>query len=278
MFARLISFFFLIVSCSSLKTIPTGIDILEEISIKPGEIIKVGTLPNANIIKCGEEKLFPFEVGNKKYYLFAESYFSSRESIECEIYQGEKLLFSQKISVVEKIYPFEKLSVNPKRVKLNDKDLKRVLKERKILKEIYSKRSKDLIINRPFRIPLNSKVTSNYGTRRLFNNVKKSQHLGIDYRAKIGVPIPSSNKGVVVLARDLFYTGNTVILDHGAGVFTLYGHLNVITAMEGKIVEQGEIIGKAGKTGRVTGPHLHWGVKVNGHWVNGDVLTNLDLP
>ena len=120
-------------------------------------------------------------------------------------------------------------------------------------------------------------MTSVYGTRRLFNNVRKSQHLGIDYRAKVGVPIPSSNKGKVVLAQNLFYTGNTVILDHGLGVFTLYGHLNKILVKKGDLVNRRQILGEAGKTGRVTGPHLHWGVKVNGHWVNGDVLTQLNL-
>jgi murein DD-endopeptidase MepM/ murein hydrolase activator NlpD len=270
-------FFISLVSCSGLEVLEK-FEPKKELKISPGQLKLIDVPPLATKISCGEEVILPSHNPNRSYYVFAESYFSSRKVVSCEIFQENKKLYEQKISVITKNYPFETLSVNPKRVKLNKKDLKRVIKERKVLKKIYGNFGDKLLVDKKFSIPLQSKVTSFYGTRRLFNNVRKSQHLGIDYRAKVGVLIPSSNKGTVVLAQDLFYTGNTVIIDHGLGIFTLYGHLSKILVNKGDIVERLEILGQAGKTGRVTGPHLHWGVKVNGHWVDGDILSELKLP
>lgn len=83
------------------------------------------------------------------------------------------------------------------------------------------------------------------------------------------MPIPVTNRGKVVFAGNLFYTGNVVIIDHGLNIFSLYGHLSKIKAQVGDIVNQGDIVGLAGMTGRVSGPHLHWGIKINGHNVDG---------
>ena len=125
------------------------------------------------------------------------------------------------------------------------------------------------MFNEPFEVPLDSYITSHYGNRRLFNNKKRSQHLGNDFRAAVGVPIPVANKGKVVFTGNLFYSGNVVIVDHGLNIFTAYGHLSKINVQEGMIVNKGTIVGLAGKTGRVSGPHLHWGVKINGSWIDG---------
>ena len=109
----------------------------------------------------------------------------------------------------------------------------------------------------------------------MYNNIKKGQHLGIDFRAKVGKEIEVANNGKVVLARDLFYTGNTVIVYHGLGIFTIYGHLSKIKVNDGQRVLKGDIIGLAGMTGRVTGPPPTLGGKSNGHWVNGNDLLSL---
>ena len=99
--------------------------------------------------------------------------------------------------------------------------------------------------------------------------------MGTDFRAAVGELVRTANTGKVVLAKNLFYTGNTVIVDHGVGLFTLYGHLSHITVQKGDEVGQLEIVGLAGQTGRVTGPHLHWGVKSQGHWVDGFSLVDV---
>ena len=131
MFVKLISILIVLSGCSGLKTKQQVIDVERQVSIFPGEILKVKTLTSADFVKCDNEKLFPVEISNNKYYFFAESYFSQRESVTCEIFHNHKKVFSQNIVVGKKEYPFETLSVSPRRVKLSKKDLERVIKERK---------------------------------------------------------------------------------------------------------------------------------------------------
>ena len=119
-----------------------------------------------------------------------------------------------------------------------------------------------------FQLPVQSKITSPFGNRRVFNGKLKSYHNGLDFRAPVGTPVFASNSGVVKLAEDLFYSGKVVILDHGNTIFTIYAHLSKIEVKAGRQVEKGQKLGLTGATGRVSGPHLHWGVKVNGTAVN----------
>lgn len=204
----------------------------------------------------------------KLYY--AEGYLSSAKSHYC--YFGERLVFIVNV----KIYPYKEefLNVDQKRVVLSKKDQERANREWHLVQKIYQNAYKGSYINAPFIPPLNSFITSRYGKRRVFNKIKKTQHLGNDFRAKVGVPIPASNRGKVVFSGNLFYTGNVVIVDHGLGIFSLYGHLSKNFVKVDDIIEQGEILGLSGRTGRVSGPHLHWGVKMHGHNVDGFSLVD----
>jgi murein DD-endopeptidase MepM/ murein hydrolase activator NlpD len=96
-----------------------------------------------------------------------------------------------------------------------------------------------------------------------------STHLGNDFRAPEGTPIPTSNTGKVVYVGDLFYSGKTVIVDHGMQLFSMYAHLSKISVAVGATVNRGDIVGLSGATGRASGPHLHWGIKINGEWIDG---------
>ena len=275
MFKKLISLVFLI-GCS---TAPFQAELWnKKVQLVQGGVAKKVVADHVSKVIC-EKVSFPiFEKESQRFVLIVESYFSKRKKFNCVAYtKNQKELYTFPVKVNYKKYPFETLKVDRKRVQLNKKDLKRVIKEQKKLTKIYGKQSKKIHFDSSFELPLKSKVTSPYGMRRMFNNVRKSQHLGIDFRAKTGVKIPVSNSGKIVLAEDLFYTGNTVIVDHGKGVYTLYGHLSKVKVRLGQKVKRGKVIGLAGKTGRVTGPHLHWGVKINGHWVDGNTLTMLDL-
>ena len=243
----------------------------ESVVVVPGKIIQI-QLPefyDKKTINC-TVGTFPVSQISEPYFIYAESYFSDMKEKTCV---GENLEI--RIIVKNKDFPFEELKVDRKRVNLNKKDLARVIRERKILKSVYSGQKLEQGIDSIFKLPLSSKITSDYGKRRLYNKERKGQHLGIDFRAKVGKPIGASNKGRVVLAKDLFYTGNTVIVYHGLGIYTVYGHLSKINVRKNQTINKGEILGLAGKTGRVTGPHLHWGVKVNGQWVNGKDLLSL---
>ena len=128
-----------------------------------------------------------------------------------------------------------------------------------------------------FLRPLPTEITGAYGTRRVFNGKQQSRHRGVDLDGEVGDLVPAANRGRVVLATDLYYSGGTVILDHGAQLFTMYFHLSRIDVKPGDLVEPGETLGAVGASGRVTGPHLHFGAKLRGTYVDPLALQKLPL-
>lgn len=116
-----------------------------------------------------------------------------------------------------------------------------------------------------FMQPVSGRISGKFGGQRIMNGRKMNPHAGTDIAAPLGTPVAAAGDGKVVLtAGDLFYSGNVVVIDHGYGLQTIYAHLNKITVQKGQKVKKGEIIGEVGKTGRVTGPHLHWGASLKG--------------
>src|SRR5262249_34494202 len=108
----------------------------------------------------------------------------------------------------------------------------------------------------------------NFGRRRILNGQPGSPHTGVDFPAVAGTPVRAAQRGRVVLAQELYFAGNTVVVDHGLGLYTFYGHLSSVTVKVDDVVELGAVLGEVGATGRVTGPHLHWGVTLNRARVN----------
>lgn len=129
----------------------------------------------------------------------------------------------------------------------------------------------------PFALPINSAVTARFGTYRILNGKTRSRHMGLDLRGKKGDPIHAAHHGRVALVRNCFYSGNTVVVDHGNGIHTLYFHMTTPAVKVGQAVSQGQLLGTVGSTGRVTGPHLHWGVKVANVYVDPRALLALPL-
>lgn len=255
---------------------PGDVKYKKSYDIKPGEVQKIrfpyfyaGQKPK---LMCSGKEVDFFVQGDWVEAFVAETYFSKMKPFNCVWQTSQKKEKVALFKVKDKKFPSETLNVDLKRVVLSEKDQKRVAKEQKFLNKNYASSPDKPFFDRPFEVPLDSYITSIYGARRVFNQQRQTQHLGTDFRAGIGVPIPASNAGRVVVARDLFYTGLTVTIDHGLGIFTIYGHLSELKAVEGEYVPQGAVIGLAGNTGRTTGPHLHWGVKVNGHFVDGHSL------
>ena len=172
------------------------------------------------------------------------------------------------LRIVEGNYRKEALRVAPRHVKPSPKNLKRIKAEKKEIRRIYTSSGDIRLWHENFIKPLTSNITSDFGTQRLFNGELQSYHRGTDLRAKTGTPIYASNSGIVRLAKNLFYSGNIIIVDHGKGIFTNYAHLSKIDVKADQHIARGDQIGLSGATGRVSGPHLHWGVKINGAYVD----------
>lgn len=166
-------------------------------------------------------------------------------------------------------YGEQRLTVkNEMATPIRPETLKKIKQDRRDLKIAYGSSEPRVLLSNELVPPLNSKLTSPFGTRRYLNGKPKSPHGGIDYKAKVGVPIRAAAQGRVALAEELYYSGRIVIIDHGLSVFTLYMHLSEIDCQPGDQIATGQIIGKSGKSGRVTGPHLHFGVKIAGVFVD----------
>jgi murein DD-endopeptidase MepM/ murein hydrolase activator NlpD len=129
-----------------------------------------------------------------------------------------------------------------------------------------------------FVMPVKAKPTDSFGMTRIFNEELSSTHRGTDFPVNEGAPVVVSNSGTVVLAKELFYEGNCVIVDHGQRFFTIYMHLSKIEVKAGNKLAKGERLGFSGQTGRVTGPHLHMGVRWNGAYLDPTRLLGLTLP
>jgi len=168
------------------------------------------------------------------------------------------------IKVERTKFPTTELKVEDKYVQLSPPDLARANREAKELEAIHSTITDEMLWHEPFSSPIAGGTGSNFGHRRVFNGESRAPHSGADLRATTGTPIHATNSGRVVLAKNLFFTGNTVLVDHGLGIYSLYAHLSRVDVKVGETVENGQVVGLAGATGRVTGPHLHWGMRVQG--------------
>jgi len=246
--------------------------VIQKLAIKPGEVVKVKfNFPvDVKKIRCSEKDISVFKEEDHYSAFVVESYFSKLQPFDCTANNIKIADFN----VLEKNFPSETLKVNMRRVVLSKPDQKRVQTEQVFLNSVYRASPDYPLFSQAFELPINSEITSIYGSKRVFNKKKQTQHLGTDFRAPIGEPIKAANAGRVVVARELFFTGSTVTIDHGLGIFTIYGHLSKLNTIEGEMIPQGAIIGLSGATGRVTGPHLHWGVKIEGEFIDGHSLVS----
>jgi murein DD-endopeptidase MepM/ murein hydrolase activator NlpD len=189
---------------------------------------------------------------------------------------GEKISCSAMVAVRKGLFATEKLQVGKEFVQPDPEQVKRANEERQKLRDIFDHVTPERLWDGSFRIPLDGVTTgSNFGKRRILNGNPGSPHGGMDLPGTTGTPVHAAQRGRVALAEELFFSGNTVVVDHGLGIYTFYGHLSEIDAKAGDTVETGAVLGKVGATGRVTGPHLHWGLTVERARVNPLLLVKL---
>ncbi len=164
--------------------------------------------------------------------------------------------------VVERYrYETRRLTVDPNMVNPPESELARIKQESKAMAEAFATLTPERLWRGGFAAPVPGEPNSAFGRLSIFNGKPAGRHQGADFRAASGTPVHAPNAGRVVLAQNLYFAGNTVIIDHGLGVFSLLAHLSRIGVAAGSIVARGEVIGESGATGRVTGPHLHWAVR-----------------
>jgi hypothetical protein len=183
---------------------------------------------------------------------------------------GDDLSCSLPVTVRAGKFPIEHLKVEKQYVEPDVEQQKRAEEDQKKMRAIYDTLTPERLWDGKFRLPLKDVTTGgNFGRRRVLNGEARSPHAGVDFPAAPGTPVYASQSGKVVLAEELYYSGNTVVIDHGYGIYTMYAHLSEIAVHAGDTVEAGADIGKVGATGRVTGPHLHWGLTIQHARVNG---------
>ena len=260
---------------------------LEYRTLQPGEIIKVRLLTEQNVMQAqiifaGKKYITASCINPKERLAFIGLDLGIKPKtypLSAVVFFGDGSYKKKDINlqIRSKEFPVKKLWVDEKFVTPPKSADERIRRESNLLRSIYDIYTPDWIGDGSFIIPSLGEAAPNFGEKRYFNNKPRSSHSGVDISTPFGYPVKASNSGRIVLACDLYFAGKTVIIDHGLGVFSLYCHFSKIIVKRGKMVAKGDIIGEIGSTGRVTGPHLHWGVKIRGKRVDPFSLLSLNL-
>lgn len=189
---------------------------------------------------------------------------------------GDTAAARRAVRVRDYRFPSTRLSVAPRYSDPPEEVQERIERERKLIADALSVVTDEWLWNGRFAWPRPHRVTSPFGQRRVFNDELRSRHWGLDLAGRSGAPVRAAARGRVVLAHHLYFAGNTVFLDHGHGVFTGYSHLSRVGVQVGDTVESGQVLGRVGATGRVTGPHLHWTLRVGGVRLDASSLMEID--
>ena len=191
---------------------------------------------------------------------------------------GKEATMSYLVRVSAAHYPTSTLKVAPGFVEPPKETLPRIEEDQAVKKKVFSTTAPETLWSGRFEPPADAEVSGVFGSARVFNGVKKSQHTGLDFRVTTGTPIVATNGGTVILARPLYFEGNCVMIDHGQGLLTMYLHLSEFKVKEGDVVKKGQTLGLSGGTGRATAPHLHFAVRWRGEYLDPRTLLELHPP
>lgn len=167
------------------------------------------------------------------------------------------------LRILPKRFRVRRLRVSPEFVDPPADALEQIAQDAAVLAAAYARRSPKKWME-PFILPVDGAPTSNFGTRSYYNGQPRSPHAGVDFVGDPGTPVRAANRGEVVVSAPMYFTGNTIVVDYGDGLLSVFAHLSELHAKTGDMVEANTIVGLVGATGRVTGPHLHWSVRLNG--------------
>lgn len=237
-----------------------------------GEIL-VGHAQDASEIKFNDTTIIPDENGTFLLALGRDE--ASKAHLQIKTSEGIK---NYTLEIGATSWDIQNIKgIPPRKVTPSDSDMRSIEYEQKLVKAAQQTKNLTPMWQSGFVNPLEGRISGEFGGQRIMNGVKKNPHSGQDIAAMEGTPIKSSGDGIVTLSETgLFYSGNVVIIDHGYGLHTIYAHMKDINVKRGDQIKKGDIIGTVGKTGRATGPHLHWGASVNGIKFNPPSLLNIN--
>ncbi len=243
------------------REIPLGGVAILEVALPPGSSLK-------GIFFLGKEVPFYREKGSKKLQAILGASLKTKPGVHVLSLRwkgkGGISVSTFPVKVKHRNFPEERLKVDKKMVDFPPEILRRVRQDQAVLRKACNCITWRRYWTPPFVWPVESKLLSPFGLRRIFNGQPRSPHSGVDLRAPTGTPIKAANAGRVSLVRNCYLSGWTVVVDHGYGLCSLYAHLSKVKVRQGDAVRRGQIIGLSGKTGRATGPHLHWGISLLG--------------
>lgn len=189
---------------------------------------------------------------------------------------GQPLAGQRTLRVLDAHFPVQHLTVPRPFVELDPATLERINREKATLDRLWGVVTPTQLWHSPFHVPLDGAGPAyGFGVRRIINGEPRAPHTGTDFPAAEGTPVLAANEGVVALVADHFFAGTSIFLDHGLGLYTMYFHLQGSLVQPGQRVEAGQTIARAGSTGRATGPHLHWGARLDGARIDPRVLLGL---
>jgi murein DD-endopeptidase MepM/ murein hydrolase activator NlpD len=180
------------------------------------------------------------------------------------------------VEVLPVHFSTQELTVPQNYVDLDEETAKRAEEEQEKILQSLNKVTAQRFWEGRFIIPVEGKIAGSFGLRRIMNGQARSPHSGEDINAPKGTEVHATNEGVVALVGNFFFSGKSVVLDHGLGLYSMYFHLDEVDVAEGTKIRKGAVVGKVGATGRATGPHLHWGTRINGARVNPFSIVNIE--
>lgn len=234
-------------------------------SIRPGELVVLTVVPPAGSdsvqIRAFDRDVPAFRTGDRSWEALV--------GIDLDVHPGRYAVSVtsgaaravHELVVEKRAFPTRRLKVDEAFVTPPPAEQARIEREAALLAATWKAASPERLWSGPFVRPVAEPANSAFGTRSIFNGQPRNAHGGADFLSPAGTPVHSPNAGRVVVARPLYFSGNTVIVDHGLGLFSMLAHLSAIDVREGERLNAGHVVGKVGATGRVTGPHLHWTVR-----------------
>ena len=224
-------------------------------SFQQGGLVLGKLPPGYSVIYKGEK----LKISPQGYFLLGFNR-DAPKTVKVTVLDAMANQFQEILTISKRVYNTQRIEGVPQQtVTPSETDLKRIRNDSRMVGQARSQVTDDVDFLDGFILPLEGIVTGVYGSQRFYNGVPKRPHYGIDYAAPTGTPVAAPASGIVVFAHsDLFYSGGTMIVDHGHGLSSTFLHLSEILVEQGQRVERGEFIAKVGASGRATGPHLDW--------------------